>query len=104
MGVILRLVMFLVGALGLIFVGLNAASGFNVDTGGLLMKLGEAPGGVATSMAAQFNAGLDELGQMIAKAQGAAADPEKPSLLVSYGPEVIAAVVSGLLMMFSMRR
>lgn len=104
MGVILRLVFFLVGALGLIFVGLNVASGFGVDTNALLMKLGETPGGIATGMAAHFGAGLDALGGMIAKAQGGAADADKPSMLVSYGPEVIAGVVSALFMMFGTRR
>jgi hypothetical protein len=104
MGVILRLVFFIVGLLGLIFVGLNAASGFGVDTNSLLMKLGETPGGIATAMSSQFGAGLDALGGMIAKAQGSEVDPAKPSLLVQYGPDAIAAVVSALLMMFGMRR
>jgi hypothetical protein len=104
MGVVLRLVFFLVGAVGLALVGLNAASGFGVDTNSLLMKLGETPGGIANAMSTQFVAGLDHLGSMIAKAQGVPADAEKPGLLVDYGPSVIAAVVSAMLMMFSMRR
>lgn len=104
MGVILRLAFFLIGVLGLIFVGLNAASGFGVDTNALLMKLGETPGGIATAMSAQFGEGLDALGGMIAKSQGGDIDPEKPGPLVAYGPEVIAAVVSAMLVMFGMRR
>ncbi|MEQ1930227.1 MAG: hypothetical protein ABL957_06790 [Parvularculaceae bacterium] len=106
MGVVLRLVFFLVGALGLVFVGLNAASGFGVDTNALLMKLGQTPGGIATNISAQVGAGLDMLGQQIAKAQGLdmSAPDAKPSLLVKYGPDVAGAVVSALMMMFGMRR
>lgn len=106
MGVVLRLVFFLVGALGLVFVGLNAASGFGVDTNALLMKMGQTPGGIATGISGQVGAGLDQLGAMIAKAQGAdvAAADYKPSILVKYGPDVAGAVVSALLMMFGMRR
>ncbi|NWG71677.1 MAG: hypothetical protein HXY23_08745 [Parvularculaceae bacterium] len=103
---VLRLVFFLVGVLGLIFVGLNAASGFGVDTNALLMKLGQTPGSIATGISGHVGAGLDQLGNMIAKAQGAdvSAEDYKPSLLVKYGPDVAGAVVSALLMMFGMRR
>jgi hypothetical protein len=105
MGVILRLVFFVVGVLGLIFLGLNIADGMGlVKSADLFAKLGATPGGVATAMSTQFGAGLDALGGLLAKTPVAGSDPANPGLVVKYGPDVIAAVVSGLLVMFGMRR
>jgi hypothetical protein len=105
MGVIIRLVVFLVGALGLIFIGLNGAHDwFGVDTQALLDKLGETPGGIATAMSGQVDRGLDCLGGLLAKVGGEEVDPENPTALMKYGPEAIGAVVSALMVMFSTRR
>ena len=50
MGVVVRLLAFLVGALALGFVGLDTAQDhFGVDAAGLLAKMGEMPGGIATT-------------------------------------------------------
>ena len=107
MGVILRLVFVVVGALGLVFVGLNAADQMGlVKSADLLAKLGPTPGGIAANISTQVGNGLEALGGMIAKAQGVdmSAPDAKPGILVQYGPEVIGAVVSALMMMFGMRR
>jgi hypothetical protein len=105
MGVAIRLVAFLVGALGLVFVGLNGANDwFGVDTSGLLAKMGETPASIANMMSAHVGAGLDMLGAQLAKVGGGEVDPEKPTALVKYGPEAIGALVSAMMVMFSTRR
>ncbi|GAB4518429.1 MAG: hypothetical protein Kow00133_03490 [Amphiplicatus sp.] len=104
MGVVIRLLVFIVGALGLILTGLVGAHDyFGVDTQALLMRMGETPGGVATSAQGAFASGLDWLGGMIADTMGAS-DPENPGAVATYGPTGIAAIVSALLLLFSTRR
>lgn len=104
MGVIVRLLVFIAGVAGLLLTGLNGAQDFGVDTASLLASLGETPGGVANSATGAFGSGLDQLGGMIANLTGAEADPENPGLVQQWAPAGIAAVVSLLMVMFSMRR
>lgn len=105
MGVVVRLVAFVVGALGLVFVGLNGANDwFGMDTAALLAKLGETPAGIAGTMQTHVGAGLDMIAAQLAKVGGGEIDPEKPTALVKYGPEAIGALVSAMMVMFSTRR
>lgn len=105
MGVVVRLVVFLVGALGLALVGLDTAQDhFGVDAAGLLNMMGDTPGGVANSMLGLADGGLNQLGGLIGNLMGGEADPEKPGLVQAWGPESISAIVSALLVMFSTRR
>lgn len=105
MGVVVRLVVFLVGALGLALVGLDTAQNhFGVDAAGLLNKMGETPGGVANSMLGLTNAGLNQLGGLIGNLMGAEADAEKPNMVQAWGPESISGIISALLVLFSTRR
>lgn len=105
MGVVVRLVTFLVGVLGLALVGLDTAQDhFGVDAEGLLSSMGETPGGIANSLLGLADTGLTQLGDMMSNLMGGAADPEKPTLVQSWGPESVGGIVSLLLLMFSMRR
>ncbi len=101
MGIVVRIVVFLVGLLGLSLTGLNGAQDFGVDTGSLLANLGPAEG-AAVSAQGVWGGLLGQLGGVIGSAMGA--DPENPGAVVQYGPEGIAAVVSALMMFFSTRR
>lgn len=105
MGVVVRLVVFLVGALGLALVGLDTAQDhFGVDAAGLLNMMGETPGGIANSALGLADGGLNHLGGLIGNLMGGEADAEKPGLVQAWGPESISAIVSALLVMFSTRR
>ncbi|HPE31318.1 MAG TPA: hypothetical protein PLV61_08995 [Parvularculaceae bacterium] len=105
MGVVVRLLAFLVGVLAFGFVGLDTAQDhFGVDAAGLLAKMGEMPGGIATSALSMVDGGLDKLGVMMAGLQGGEVDPEKPGLVQSWGPQGLSALVSALVVMFSLRR
>ena len=105
MGVVVRLVTFLVGVIGFAFVGLDTAQEhFGVDAANLLGMLGETPAGIAGSGLGMVSGGLDQLGTILANAQGAEVDPENPGLVQSWGPEGIGAILAALLVMFSTRR
>ena len=104
MGIIIRLLVFVLGAIGLALTGLSGAQDLGVDTNSMLASLGETPGDVATSASNTFDSGLDQLGGMLANATGGEADPENPGAVQKFGPEGIAALVSALMMMFSTRR
>ncbi|MEQ8751082.1 MAG: hypothetical protein RIC52_15050 [Amphiplicatus sp.] len=101
MGIVVRIVVFLVGLLGLSLTGLNGAQDFGVDTNSLLTNLGPAEG-AATSAQDIWGGLLGQLGGVIGNATNA--DPENPGAAVQYGPQGIAAVVSALMMFFSTRR
>jgi hypothetical protein len=104
MGSIIRIVVFVVGALGLLLTGLNGAETLNVDTDPLLAGMGDTAGGAATSARDMFGAGLDAFGSMLAGWTGGEASSDDPGAVQKYGPEGIAALVSALMMMFSSRR
>lgn len=104
MGNIVKILVFVVGALGLLLTGLNGAETFNVDTDPLLASMGDTPGGIASSAKDTFGGLLDQFGTMLAGWTGAEADADKPGAVQKYGPGGIAAVISALMMMFSTRR
>ena len=105
MGVIIRLVLFLVGALGFVFTGLDTAQEhFGAPVADWLGMMGETPAGIANSMLSVVSGGIDSLGGVLAGVGGAEGYPEAPSMLVNYGPEAITAIVSMLLVMFATRR
>lgn len=105
MGVVVRLVMFLVGVLALGLVGLDTAQDhFAFDAGSLLNRMGETPGGLANMALGFASSGLDQLGGMLGGLMGGEADAEKPSLIQSWGPEGVSGLVAALLIMFSLRR
>ena len=63
MGVIVRLLTFVVGALGFVFTGLDTAQDhFGVDAASLLNMMGEMPGGIANNMLGMVSGGIDSLG------------------------------------------
>lgn len=101
MGVVIRIVLFVVGLLGLSLTGLNGAQDAGVDTNTLLANLGPAEG-AATSAQDIWGGLLGQLGGMLGNATNA--DPENPGAVVQYGPEGIAGLVSALMMFFSTRR
>lgn len=101
MGVVFRIVLFLVGVLALALTGLNGAQGFGVETEPLMANLGPASG-VANAALDCWGGLLGNLGGMIGGAMNA--DPENPGAVVQYAPLGIAALVSALLIMFSTRR
>lgn len=103
MGAIVRILVFILGALGLILTALSGASQAGVDTNALLMSMGEAPGGVAVSAQDSFMSGLGALGGMIAGWMGQT-DAENPGLVEQWGPVGVAGLVSALLMFLSTRR
>lgn len=105
MGVVVRLVTFLVGVLGLALVGLDTAHDhFGVDAEGLLNAMGETPGGVANSMLGLADSGLNQLGGLLGNLMGGEVDPENPGVVQNWGPESLSAIVAALLVMFSVRR
>lgn len=105
MGVVVRLVLFLVGVLGLALVGLHSGDQLGViKAHDLLNSMGETPGGVANSMLGMADNGLSQLGQLMGNLMGGQADPDNPSLVQSWGPESLSAIVSALLVLFSTRR
>jgi len=104
MGAVVKIGLFLAGLIGLSLTGLNGAQDLGVDTNSLLAKMGETPGGVAASAQDMWGGLLNQVGGLIANAQGEAADPENPGALVKWGPEAIVGLVSALLMFFSTRR
>ncbi len=105
MSVVVRLVVFLVGALGFALVGLDTAQDhFGVDSAGLLNMMGETPGGVANSMLGMADGGLNQLGAMMGGLMGGQADAETPGVVQSWGPQSISAIISALLVLFSTRR
>jgi hypothetical protein len=103
MGNVVKILVFVVGALGLLLTGLNGAETFNVSTDPLLASMGGASG-VATSARDGFGGLLDMLGTMMAGWTGADASSSDPGLVQKFGPESLAAVISALMMMFSTRR
>ncbi len=103
MGAVVRILVFVVGVLGLALSGLTGAENFNVDSSGLLGNLGPASG-VAQSMYGIFGTGRAQLGGLLGSVAGGDADPEKPNMVSQWGPEGIAGLVSALLMLFSSRR
>lgn len=105
MSVVVRLVVFLVGVLGIALVGLDTAQDEHlVDSVSLLNMMGETPGGVANSMLTAADGGLNQLGALMGSLMGEQADPENPGLVQQWGPESISALVSALLVFFSTRR
>jgi hypothetical protein len=105
MGVVVRLVIFLVGALGMALVGFDTAQDhFGVNSAGLLNMMGETPGGVANSMLGAADGGLNQLGAMLAGLMGGDAESGQAGLVQSWGPQSISALVSALLVFFSARR
>lgn len=103
MGAIVKILLFVVGVLGIVLTGLAGASQAGVDTGSLLMSMGDMPGGIATSTQNVFMSGLSSLGGMIAGWMGGA-DAENPGLVQVWGPVGIAGLVSVILVFFSTRR
>lgn len=101
MGVVFRIVFFLVGLVALLLTGLNGAGQFGVETEPLLANLGPASG-VATAALDCWGGLLGHLGGAIGGAMNA--DPENPGAVAQYAPLGIAALVSALLIMFSTRR
>ena len=100
MGVIIRILVFLVGALGLAMSGLYGAENLSVDSQALL---GNVPGGVAEPVYGMFGQGMEQLAGLLAGVAGEA-DPDKPNLVATWGPESISGLVSAVLMLFSTRR
>lgn len=103
MGVLIRIVLFAVGLVGLGLTGANGAEQLGVDVGSHLSKMG-AFGGVATSAVDLFGGGLAHVGNMIGGLAGAPKEGAEPSMLVKWAPEAIAALVSGMMLMGSARR
>lgn len=101
MGVVFRIVFFLVGLVALLLTGLVGAAHFGVETEPLLANLGPASS-VATAGLNCWSGLLGNLGGVIGNAMNA--DPENPGAVVQYAPLGIAALVSVLLIMFSTRR
>jgi hypothetical protein len=101
MGFIVRTVLFLVGALGLAFTGLNSAESFGMETEPLLANLGGVAG-MAGSAQDLVGSGLSQLAGMIGGATGE--EGGEPGALATYGSQGIAAAVFALLMFFVTRR
>lgn len=101
MGAIVRILVFVVGALGLTMSGLNGAEHFGVNSADLL---GKVPGGVDESMYRLFSSGLGQLGGLLGGMTGGAGDADHPNMVAQWGPEGISGLISALLMMFSSRR
>lgn len=106
MGVIVRLLTFLVGAAGLIFTGLDTMQEhFGAPVGDWLAMMGETPAGIANNLLAMVGGGIDSLGGMLAGMQGGEVDPNaEPGLVQTWAPEAITALVSILLVMFATRQ
>ena len=100
MGMLIKIVLFVVGLAAFALTGANVAEALQVDVAGMLGKMG-AFGNMASSAVSWFDAHvLTQLGQMIG---GANADPAKPSLMMQWGPAALVALVSGLVMAMSSR-
>ncbi|MEX0645790.1 MAG: hypothetical protein WD076_10795 [Parvularculaceae bacterium] len=103
MGAVVRILVFVVGALGLAMSGLNGYENVNPDAENLLNSLGPASG-VAHGMYGLFGTGLEQLGGLLGGVAGGEADADKPNMVAQWGPEGISGLISALLMMFSARR
>jgi hypothetical protein len=104
MGNVVKILVFVVGAIGLLLSGLNGAEAVNVDTDPLLSGMGDTAGGVASSARDGFGGLLDSLGAMMAGWTGADASSNNPGAVQKFGPETLGAIISALMMMFSTRR
>ncbi|HXI86587.1 MAG TPA: hypothetical protein VNH64_03960 [Parvularculaceae bacterium] len=99
MGAIVKLILFLVGLIGLLLTALVAAMWAGVDVHGLMGHLGEGPAKFANCAVDCFASWLKALGGMMGSG-----DADHPSMLQMWGPVAIAGIISLLLLMFSMRR
>lgn len=100
MGAVVKLIVFLVGLLGLVLTGANVAEAFGVDVAGLLGKAG--------AVGAHLNAAVGIFGGWLAQGTHMIAGPAtdaaaKPSLLAQWGPALGAGLVSALLMVGATR-
>lgn len=104
MGILVRLVLFVVGLVGLSLTGATGAQQMGIDVAAHLSKMG-AFGGVATSAMTMFGGGLAHVGEMISGLQGAPKEGvTEPSMLVKWAPEALAGLISGLMLMGSARQ
>lgn len=103
MGMLVRILVFAAGFIGLALTGANGAQDLGVDVGSHLSKMG-AFGGVADAAVNMFGGGLAHMGEMIGGLAGAPKEGAEPSLLVKWAPEAIAGLVSGLMLLGSARR
>lgn len=104
MGILVRIVVFVIGLAGLALTGANGAEQLGVDVAAHLSKMGGF-GGVANAAVDLFGGGLAQLGNLIGGLEGAPKEGvTEPSMLVKWAPEGIAALVSGLMLMGSARR
>lgn len=103
MGVLVRILVFVAGLIGLALTGANGAQDLGVDVVALLSKMGGF-GGMATAAVNMFGGGLAHIGDLIGSLAGAAKEGAEPSMLVKWAPEAIAGLVSGLMLLGSARR
>ncbi|MGE0409265.1 MAG: hypothetical protein AB7P23_08390 [Amphiplicatus sp.] len=94
---VIRIILFIVGALGLLLTGLSVAEHFNVDTAALLNAI---PGGVDECAYDLFGQGLAALGGFLPGGES----EDGASLVATWGPVGIAGLVSLLLLFLSARR
>jgi hypothetical protein len=103
MGAVVRILVFVVGALGLAMSGLNGYENVNPEAADLLNSLGPASG-VAHGTYDLFGVGLEQLGGLLGNVAGGDADSDKPNMVAQWGPEGISGLISALMMLFSTRR
>lgn len=99
MGAIVKLILFLIGLIGLVLTVLVGAMWAGAPVHDWMMAMGESPAKFANCAIDTFASWLKMLGGMMGSG-----DADHPSMVQMWGPVGIAGIVSLLLLLFAMRR